>query len=145
MPKLTAGGAAIPWTLRRNRRAKWMRIRVRSGGVEVVAPPRTPRAEIDAFVAAQRDWIRAKVAAWRERAVEDLPERFETGGRVLLGGSHWELVVEPAACAPREGSARGDDPGAAAPAGSRATSGRPRRAGRSSTGCASARGPTPSG
>jgi predicted metal-dependent hydrolase len=96
MPEITADGAAIPWTLRRSRRAKWLRIRVRSGGVEVVAPRRTPRAEIDAFVAAQREWIRAKVAAWRERAVEDLPQRFETGGRVLLGGSHWELVVEPA-------------------------------------------------
>ncbi len=96
MPEITADRAAIPWTLRRSRRAKWMRIRVRSGAVEVVAPPRTPRAEIDAFVAAQRDWIRAKVAAWRERAVEDLPQRFETGGRVLLGGRHLELAVEPA-------------------------------------------------
>lgn len=97
MPEITADGAAIPWTLRRSRRAKWLRIRVRSGAVEVVAPPRTPRREIDAFVAAQRGWVRAKVAAWRERAVEDLPPRFETGGRVLLGGSPWQLAVEPAA------------------------------------------------
>lgn len=95
MPEIAADGAAIPWTLRRSQRAKWLRIRVRQGAVEVVAPPRTPRAEVDRFVAAQRDWIRARVAAWRERAVETLPERFETGGRVLLGGVHFDLVVEP--------------------------------------------------
>ncbi len=96
MPELTAG-AVVAWTLRRSRRAKRVRIVVRAGGVEVVAPPRTPRAAIDAFVATKRDWIRAKVAAWHERQVQVLPERFETGGQVLYRGRHLELVVEPAA------------------------------------------------
>ena len=96
MPDLTAD-ASVAWTLRRSRRAKRVRIVVRAGGVEVVAPPRTPRAAIDAFVAVKRDWIRAKVAAWREREVRALPERFETGGRVLYRGRHLELVIEPAA------------------------------------------------
>jgi predicted metal-dependent hydrolase len=97
MPELTIGDGAIAWTLRRSRRAKWVRIVVGPGGVEVVAPPRTPRAAIDEFVTAQRDWIRAKVAAWREREVRVLPERFETGGRLLYRGRQLELVVEPAA------------------------------------------------
>lgn len=96
MPDLNAG-AAIEWTLRRSKRAKRVRIVVRSGGVEVVAPPRAPRRLIDAFVAEKRDWIRAKVAAWREREVEALPERFETGGKVLFRGRQLELVVETAA------------------------------------------------
>jgi predicted metal-dependent hydrolase len=92
-----AAGAPIAWTLRRSRRAKRVRIVVRCGGVEVVAPRRTPRATIDAFVDEKRDWIRTRVAAWREREVRALPERFETGGRVLYQGDHLELVVEPAA------------------------------------------------
>ena len=96
MPEVTAG-VSVAWTLRRSGRAKRVRIVVRAGEVEVVAPPRTPRAAIDGFVAAKRDWIRAKVAAWREREVRALPERFETGGRVLYRGRHRELVVEPAA------------------------------------------------
>jgi predicted metal-dependent hydrolase len=96
VPEVTAD-AVVAWTLRRSRRAKRVRIVVRAGGVEVVAPPRTPRAAIDAFVASKRDWIRAKVAAWREREVEALPERFETGGQVLYRGQQLELVVEPVA------------------------------------------------
>lgn len=97
MPELLIDDEVIAWTLRRSRRSKHIRIVIRSGRVEVAAPPRTPRREIDAFVAEKAGWIRAKVAEWRSRAVEALPERFATGERVLFRGRHLELVVEPAA------------------------------------------------
>ena len=75
MPEILVAGRAVAWTLRRSARARRLRIVVRSGKVEVVAPRRVRRRAIDAFVAAHGEWIDGKVQAWRARAVEVLPAR----------------------------------------------------------------------
>lgn len=47
--------ATAEFHLRRSSRAKRTRIVVKPGRVEVVAPPKVPERQIQAFVAAQQD------------------------------------------------------------------------------------------
>ena len=65
MPILEIGSNAIPYSLRRSRRALRLRITVRADGVEVVAPVRTSAAEIREFVDRHGDWVARKVSALR--------------------------------------------------------------------------------
>lgn len=84
----------FPYRLRRSARARRLRITVRPGDVEVVAPLGAPDAEVRAFVARHGDWVRAKTSAFR-RVLEAHPgsPRLVDGSRILCRGEPVRLRV----------------------------------------------------
>jgi predicted metal-dependent hydrolase len=83
-----------PYRLRRSRRARRVRIVVGPQGVEVVAPQRVARSEIERLVAAHADWIRRKTAALRRAlAAHPGPARLAQGGRIMVRGAPVDLLV----------------------------------------------------
>jgi predicted metal-dependent hydrolase len=99
MPVLAVNGAEIRYEIKRSPRAKRMRIRVRPGSVDVVAPRFTLGKTIEAFVEAKREWIFKKTAALQERALAITPESFVSGAEVLFRNHHVPLQVERSAAA----------------------------------------------
>ena len=98
MPTLRIGAIAIPYRLRRSRRALRLRITVRPDGVDVVAPVRAGEQEIADFVAHHGDWVQTKVSALRRAlAAHPGPERLAAGGRVPFRGRPVELRIAPCA------------------------------------------------
>jgi hypothetical protein len=97
LPTLQIGSSAVPYRLRRSRRARRLRITVQADGVEVVAPPRAAQHEIGAFVERHRDWVLAKVSALRQALeAHQGPARLAAGGRILWRGRWVDLDVLPA-------------------------------------------------
>ena len=96
MPVLTVGEATIPYTISRSRRAKRLRITVRPGIVQVVAPRFVRRSKVEAFVQSKSRWIHEKTRAMRERELEAMPRKFVSGAKILFRGRFLRLVVEPA-------------------------------------------------
>ncbi len=94
--RILVGGTAISYAVRRSARATRLRLTVRPGRVEVVAPMHVDDALIVGFVESKRRWLYAKTEALRERSLGALPRRFENGARVLFRGRLLELRVEPA-------------------------------------------------
>lgn len=94
MPVLRTDTATIPYRVRRSGRARRLRIVVRPGGVEVVAPGRARDADIAAFVEQSRTWIANKVAALR-RTLEAHPgsPALGDGARILLRGQPARVTV----------------------------------------------------
>jgi hypothetical protein len=98
LPTLQIGSSAIPYRLRRSRRARRLRITVQADGVDVVAPLRAPEREIGAFVLRHRDWVLAKVSALRQTLqAHQGPTRLAAGGRILWRGEWVDLRVLPVA------------------------------------------------
>jgi predicted metal-dependent hydrolase len=94
MPTLELGAIAIPYRLRRSRRALRLRITVRPDGVDVVAPFRAGQAEIVSFVARHGDWLEKKVGALRRAlAAHPGPRHLAAGGRIPLRGRPVELRI----------------------------------------------------
>jgi predicted metal-dependent hydrolase len=78
---------ALPYTLRRSARVRRLRITVRPGGVEVVAPLRVRAADIATFVEHHRAWIDAKLhALQRVLAAHPGSARLVDGGTILYRG-----------------------------------------------------------
>jgi predicted metal-dependent hydrolase len=89
---------AISYQLRRSARAKRLRIAVRPGGVEVVAPRRMRDADIAAFVEQSRAWIDAKLAALqRVLAAHPGSPRLIDGSTILYRGEPIQLRVRAGA------------------------------------------------
>jgi predicted metal-dependent hydrolase len=89
---------AIPYQLRRSARARRLRITVRPGGVEVVAPRRMREADIAAFVEQSRAWIDAKLAALqRVLAAHPGSTRLIDGSTILYRGEPVQLRVRAGA------------------------------------------------
>ena len=96
MPTLEIGAIAIPYRLRRSRRASRLRITVRPDGVDVVVPLRAGQTEIAAFVARHGDWVQAKIDALRRAlAAHPGPRHLAAGGRIPLRGRPVELRITP--------------------------------------------------
>jgi hypothetical protein len=88
----------VPYQLRRSARAKRLRISVRPGGVEVVAPLRVRDADIAAFVEHKRAWIDAKLGAMqRLLAAHPGSARLIDGSTILYRGQPVQLRVRPGA------------------------------------------------
>jgi predicted metal-dependent hydrolase len=89
---------AIAYQLRRSARARRLRITVRPGGVEVVAPRRMRDADIAAFVEQSRAWIDAKLAALqRVLAAHPGSTRLIDGSTILYRGEPVQLRVRAGA------------------------------------------------
>ncbi len=94
---VTRGNSPIPWRLRYSARAKRVRIIVRPGDVEVVAPPGTPvrgRHGIEAFVHSKSEWIAhslRKVEA-RAAAARTVEQQYVDGARIPFRGD--EALLE---------------------------------------------------
>ena len=84
MPVVAVGNTAIPYEIKRSSRAKRMRIAVRPGRVDVIAPRFARRVKIEAFVESKRRWIYEKTEALREQELVATPQRFVSGAKVLF-------------------------------------------------------------
>ena len=92
-PVLEIDGALVPLTLRVNRRARRLIVRVmhQSGEVVVVAPSKTALKEALGFAETQRHWIAARL-----REVPP-PVPFQPGGVVPFGGDAHRVSHRPRA------------------------------------------------
>ena len=101
MPNLVIGSESIPWALRISPRAKRLRIIVRPGAVEVVAPvgwPMNGPRGVLTFVDAKREWVRAAVRRVGALAPPTAaPPRCDNGATVAVRGEWLLLRIEPAA------------------------------------------------
>ena len=76
LPERKAESVAMEYTLNRSKR-KTIALYIRDGGLEVRAPLKMPKHEIDRFVASKEKWINDKLAKSNERAA--LRESFTLG------------------------------------------------------------------
>jgi len=115
LPNLVVGSERIPWSLRISPRAKRLRIIVRPGAVEVVAPvgwPMNGPRGVLTFVESKREWVREAV-----RRVGALvpptttaPPRCDDGATVVVRGEGLVLRIDAAAV--RKASVIGEGEGA---------------------------------
>ncbi|MCL1835215.1 MAG: M48 family metallopeptidase [Oscillospiraceae bacterium] len=84
----------IEYTLNRSSR-KSVAIYVRDGAVEVRAPLRMPKSEIDRFVTEKDSWIRDKVAETGERLAKREAFSLDYGDKVLYRGAEYPIVAIP--------------------------------------------------
>ena len=89
------------YTLVRSKR-KTVAIYIRDGGVEVRAPLKTPKRDIDRFVASKEKWIANKLVISSERL--ESREMFELtyGDAILLQGKEYRIIA-------RNGNRAGSD------------------------------------
>ncbi len=87
----SAAASATDIQIRSSRRARRLGMRVsRTGRIEVVAPVRTPRVLIDAFISQHRDW--AIERSTQALAVAPPPEAFPPVAIAFhLDGSRWRV------------------------------------------------------
>lgn len=92
-PVLDVDGALVPLTLRVNRRARRLIVRVmhQSGEVVVVAPSKTALKEALGFAESQRGWIAARL----REVLPPVP--FQPGGVVPFGGQEHRVSHRPRA------------------------------------------------
>ena len=72
---------------------KTIGIYIRGGGVEVRAPFKAPKREIDRFVASKEKWITDKLAIQNERAEKREAFAVNYGGKVFLLGVQYPIVA----------------------------------------------------
>jgi predicted metal-dependent hydrolase len=88
---------AIPYQLRHSARAKHLRIVIKPGLVEVVAPLKTPEAQIKAFVHAQQTWIKTTLQRIAEQ-IKDTPifspTHYTNGASVPYQGQQLNLQLK---------------------------------------------------
>jgi predicted metal-dependent hydrolase len=91
----------LDYTLTRSKR-KTLALYVRDGKTEVRAPLRTPKRDIDKFVASHARWIRDRLARSREQAEEREAFTLRCGDTLAFCGAEYPLVA-------REGTRAGFD------------------------------------
>ena len=82
----------ISYTLIRSKR-KTAAIHVHYDGVEVRAPLRMPKRDIDSFVLSKEKWIAEKVAILRERSDDRESFRLDYGCSIPLRGTLYPIAV----------------------------------------------------
>jgi predicted metal-dependent hydrolase len=85
--------ASIPYRIRLSERARYARILVDAGGVEVVVPRRYPLRNVESFVQAKRPWIERTLRRIREAEAEFPPPRLANGGEIPYLGRRLALKV----------------------------------------------------
>lgn len=89
-----------PLRVRHSARAKYLRLVVKSTGVELVIPPDMAEAEALAFMHSHREWAARKFQEMRRRQAENplpKPQRLETGATVPFQGREVPLVIHEGA------------------------------------------------
>lgn len=84
----------IPYTLTRSNR-KTIALYVRDGAVEVRAPLKAPKRDIDKFVASKEKWITDKLAASNERQEQRKKFTLTYEDSVVYKGSKYPLSAKP--------------------------------------------------
>jgi predicted metal-dependent hydrolase len=85
-------GRTIDCPVRRSARARSLRLVVRDGAVELVAPPRVPNELIERFADGQRGWLEGVLKRQRKHAFEPLCVRV--GARIPIGEREYRLSVD---------------------------------------------------
>ena len=96
---LQVGRTSIPYQVRFSDQARRKRIVVTPGQVEVVAPAGTPwegPRGIAAFVEAKRAWVFNAVEDCRKFGGETMPQRYESGAKLLYRGRWLMLKIKTA-------------------------------------------------
>ena len=96
---LQVGRTSIPYQVRFSDQARRKRIVVTPGQVEVVAPAGTPwegPQGIAAFVEAKRAWVFNAVEDCRKFGGETMPQRYESGAKLLYRGRWLMLKIKTA-------------------------------------------------
>lgn len=83
----------IEYTLTRSNR-KTIAIYIRDGGVEVRAPMKAPRHDIDRFVSLKEDWIAEKLALMSERQEQRENFSLAYGDCVLYLGKNYPVAAK---------------------------------------------------
>ncbi len=99
------------YQIRRSLRARRMRIVIRPGHIELVAPVSANQAEICDFFHRHRDWAQQKSEQLDARAGSigaQLPARLETGGKIPFQGRKVSLLIRQSS-QPRPGITFDDD------------------------------------
>ena len=100
MQILQVGQASIPYTVCFSEHARRRRIVVTPGQVQVVAPAGTPFGGprgITAFVEAKRAWVFNAVEDCRKFGGETIPQRYESGAKLLYRGRWLMLKIKTSA------------------------------------------------
>ncbi len=104
MSRICTGGATVVYTLSRSRR-KTAAIYIRNGSVEVRAPLRMPKRDIDFFVASKADWIVRTIEASREQARNRDTFALGYGDSILYRGALYPITATQDACTHFDGTA----------------------------------------
>lgn len=87
---------SIPYSVKKSKRAKLMRIVVSHEKVEVIMPLKMTLAAAQQFVMAKQDWIAATLAKLR-RKIHDAPtlapSNYQHGSLIPYQGLHYPLVI----------------------------------------------------
>ena len=81
------------YTLTRSNR-KTLALYIRNGGVEVRAPLKMPRSEIDEFIVSKRDWIIDKLALSKERVERRENFVVDYDSTVLYRGKQYPIGIK---------------------------------------------------
>jgi predicted metal-dependent hydrolase len=84
---------AVPYRIRRSDRARYARVLVDAGGVEVVVPRGFPLREVEPFLEQKRPWIERTLRRMRESELEFPPPLLRDGGEVPYLGESLALRV----------------------------------------------------
>ena len=82
------------YTITRSKR-KTIALYVRNGGVEVRAPLKAPKRDIDKFVASKEKWITDKLAQSNERAIRRENFNLNYGDTVTYRGNECPITAKP--------------------------------------------------
>ena len=83
----------IEYTLTRSKR-KTVAIYINNGGVEVRAPLKMPKRDIEKFVASKEKWIIAKLTLSAERAEQRDSFTLNYGDNVLYRGKQYPITTK---------------------------------------------------
>lgn len=87
MENLLVNGIAIPYEIKRSRKAKRINLTVRDNLVRVSLPWGTPIEEARTFVELKKEWVLAHVQAFQRREREKIARKFSAGEKFpYLGG-----------------------------------------------------------
>ena len=84
----------IAYTLTRSNR-KTLALYVRDGVVEIRAPLRAPKSDIDKFVALKKEWIADKLAKSKEQMVQRSNFSLTYGDHVMYHGKPYPIAEKP--------------------------------------------------
>jgi predicted metal-dependent hydrolase len=85
------------YAIRRSQRAEKVRIIVKPGKVEVVAPTKAGEESIHRFVQAQQQWVTQALAKMAEKTRHQnlAPPKYGHGAEIPYQGQHFKMLVKP--------------------------------------------------